>query len=264
MHMFSFNPTIAEDKKHYDVIISINVHENIEFVMKQLENIRENVKCNYAVILNCNYFMFNELHLVDLPENVYIHDKILKKQTWHGSLTEGIYNNMCFALDHFTFEYFIVSSRQFFGNDMSLEHLQQMYQNGKPEIDRDDPWEKKLDKSNWEECFNTWHWPWFAETLLAQYFINKNQALYSSPHEGMLFNHAGCRKIVDFLENNYDIKIDLFKFEGCVEEFSLQTLSMNLGETYFYIGNGCYNYELEPNQPESKKQLQFMHKVKRL
>lgn len=261
MHTFSFNTPIAEEKKQYDVIISINVHDNLDFLLKQLDNIRDNVKCNYAVLLNCNFVMFNECKLANLPENVYIHDKILKKRTWHGSLTEGIYNNMCFALDHFKFEYFIVSSRQFFGNDMSLKDLQQMFRDGKPEIDEEDRWENKLDKSNWEEKFNTWHWPWFAETLLARHFIKKNQGLYSSPHEGMVFSFAGCRKIVDFMESNYEIKIDLFNFEGCVEEFSLQTLAMNVGEPYFYIGNGCYNYELEPNRPESKKQQRFMYKV---
>ena len=253
-----FIKDIEEERKHYDVIISINVHENLGFLQKQLENIKENVNCNYAVILNCNYHMFNECKLNISQENIYIHDKILNKRTWHGSLTEGIYNNMCYATEHFTFDYFTVASRNFFGNNMTLEELNRLTQNGKPMIDN--KWENKLDKDNWEESFNTWHWPLFAETLLAQYFIERGQGLYSSPHEGLLFTGNGCVKIVEFLEYNQEIKIDLFSFEGCVEEFSLQSIAMNVGEPYFYIGNGCYNKDLESNDPDSDT-LRFMYKV---
>ena len=262
--------SFQEEKKHYDVIISINVHEKIDFLQKQLENIRENVKCKYAVILNCNYHMFNECNLIDLPNNIYIHNKILNKRTWHGSLTEGIYNNICYAIEHFKFDYFIVaSSRNFFGNDMKLEHLNKLFQTGKIYTYNSDnkTWHnideiKVKDKNDWNEKKNTGHWSTFKRTLLLQYFINKNQELYSSPHEGLVFTEKCCVKIMNFLENNYDMKIDLFNFEYCVEEFALQTISMNLGEPYNYIGNCCYNDQLEQNNYEGDI-IRFMYKVNR-
>ena len=45
----------------YKIIISINVHENVNFLFKQLNNIEEYVKIPYAVILNCNNYMYENL-----------------------------------------------------------------------------------------------------------------------------------------------------------------------------------------------------------
>ena len=70
-----------EAKKHYDIILSINVHEKFNFLLKQLDNISKNVHCNYAIILNCNDFMYEECKKNSLPDNVYIHPKILNKKT---------------------------------------------------------------------------------------------------------------------------------------------------------------------------------------
>ena len=38
--------------KKYDIIISTNCHEKLNFLIKQLENINKFVKVNYLVILN--------------------------------------------------------------------------------------------------------------------------------------------------------------------------------------------------------------------
>ena len=94
----------------YDCVISINVHEKPDFLKRQLDNIKENVSCKYAVVLNCNDFMFEECGKIELPDNVYIHPEPLNKNTFHGSLMHGIYNNMVFSLHHFQFDFFIVAS----------------------------------------------------------------------------------------------------------------------------------------------------------
>jgi len=49
-----------------EVVVSINVHENVPFLMKQLNNIQTYLNCTYIVILNCNDYMKNALK-VRLP-----------------------------------------------------------------------------------------------------------------------------------------------------------------------------------------------------
>ena len=136
--------------KNYDCIISINVHEKINFLIKQLKNINDNVNLSYAVILNCNVHMFNKCKNIELPKNVFINNIILNKKTYHGSLLNGIYNNMNYALSHFEFKYFIVaSSRSMFGNNMELKDLDRISQ-------------IKIEQDN---NYNEWWWPNFVNTL---------------------------------------------------------------------------------------------------
>jgi hypothetical protein len=244
------NDEIINDEiiKDYDCIISINVHEKFNFLLKQLKNIKDNVKCKYAVILNCNDYMFDECNKNILPNNVYIHPTILNKKWSHGSLTNGIYNNITFAINHFTFKFFIVSSsRNMFINDLTLDKLNIVKKHGTiPEI---------KDK-NYEE----WRWPSFKTTKLGEYYLSRGKELYNSPHEGLMFTYNGAKTIVNFLENNPIIKDHLFNYEECVEEFSLQTILINEGDMFYDIGNGCCIEQiLGPNTDETK--LKFMYKV---
>jgi hypothetical protein len=241
-------------KPHYDCIISINIHEKFGFLLKQLKNIQENVFCKYAVILNCNDAMFEECNnrRSELPENVYIHDKPLNKNTSHGSLTEGIYNNICYAVDHFNFEYFIVtSSRNVFTNELTLNDLKKL----------------KIFVPNenrpWNEIKHTWFWRAFDETLLGKYYLERKQNLYGTAHEGLVFTEKGCNKVIQFLESEPEIKAEIFGFNHAMEEFALQTISINSGEPFYYIGNGCCNEgPIGKNDPDSDD-LKFMYKVKR-
>ena len=43
------------------LVLSINVHECLGFLLKQLKNINEHVKVSYIVILNANDLMFKEI-----------------------------------------------------------------------------------------------------------------------------------------------------------------------------------------------------------
>lgn len=226
-------------KQYYDCIISINIHDNVPFFMKQLDNIKNNVSCNYAVILNCNDYMYNECKNISLPSNVYINDKILNKKRFHGSITEGIYNNILYAIDNFNYSFFIVASSRTLFVPLSLNDLNNL----KPHNDH-----------NYD--YDSWWWPHFKNTKLAKYYIEKKKKLYNSPHEGLMFTYDGCIKIVDFLENNTEIRDDLFNYDGCVEEFSLQTISINSNEPYYYIGNGIETKNIDKNDNS-----RFMYKV---
>lgn len=256
----SYKKNLEEEKKEYDIIISINIHEKFHFLLKQLNNIKENVHCNYAVILNCNDYMFEECknNILLLPDNVYIYDKPLNKIWSHGSLINGIFNNMEYAIKKFNFQYFIVSSsRNFFTNNLTLEEL-----NKSKEKDLLKSVQTyKIEYKDWEEKKYEWQWLLFSNSLLVKYYLNKKQCMYTSPHEGLVFSYNSCNKIIFFLNENPEIKYELFNLYGSVEEFSLQTISVNIGEPFFYIGNGIYTSELiEPNDPQGEI-LKFMYKT---
>ena len=97
-------------KKKIDIVISINVFQKPFFLLKQLQNIYDNVLSSYCVVLNCNEFMFHELNKLELPNNVFINPEIINKARFHGSLTHGIVSNMNYAIHHFDFKYFLILS----------------------------------------------------------------------------------------------------------------------------------------------------------
>jgi hypothetical protein len=244
----------TKSKKHYDIILSINVHEKFNFLLKQLDNISKNVHCNYAIILNCNDFMYEECKNNSLPDNVYIHPTILNKKTFHGSLAEGIYNNMVYTLDNFTFDFFIVtSSRNLFENDLHLEHLNKMV-----ELDISDNIGKK-----WEDTKDEWHWPCVNNTLFVKYMSENNKLLYKSPHEGLCFRQEDCKILNHFLKEHSDMKNELFQCNCPAEEFALQTIVKSQNGNFYDIGNGCCSHERNPTNNPEKGIFKFMYKTNR-
>ena len=242
----------------YDCIISINVHEKFDFLLKQLQNIKENVNCKYAVVLNCNQYMLNECYKQreKIDSNVYFHDIPLNKRTGHGSLLQGIYNNIEFSLKMFTFEYFIVaSSRNFFSNNLSLHLLQRL--ESLP-VTRD-----SVDNSMWDTKKNEWRWGNMSNSLLIKHFLKEKKPLYKCAHEGLVFNYAACTNIVKFMETHPDIKDDIFIFDDAVEESALQTIIMNTGEKYYDIGNGCCTNDVIGTNSPNGDVFKFMYKVPR-
>jgi len=250
-----FHKNIELLESPYDLIISINVHEKFDFLLKQLDNISKHVRCNYAVILNCNDYMFNECKSKKLPKNVYIHPVVLNKKRFHGSLCEGVYNNMTYAIN-FKFDYFLVtSSRNMFENELTLDDLKKVI-----EIHKN---YENNNLKNWEDKKDDWHWPSIKDTQFLNYMLKNNKKLYQSPHEGLLFTYAGCMKIIEFLKNQSEIKGELFQLENTPpEEYALQTIVESENEHFYYIGNGVENEKHGPNDPNSDV-LKFMYKVNR-
>jgi len=212
-----------------DFIISINVHEKPDFLIKQLANIKYYIKGEYNVILNCNEYMYNELKDKNiLDDNVIINPEVINKERMTGTLFHGIYSNLKYILDHnIHFSYFIVlSSRNLFYCEMNIEDIEKVpkiyYPKEKPD-------------------YNIWHWPIMLKTKLAQYYIKNNSYLTNCAHEGLVFNYEASKKVYEFLENNSDIRDDLFNFSICIEEFALQTIIVNQDNNSYYldIGHGC-------------------------
>lgn len=239
------------------MIFSINVHENVPFLLKQLANIQEYVVEPHWIILSCNEYMYTALQDVTLPSHVIVNPEVIQKKVMHGSLTHGIYSNMKLALNRFPFSYFVVlSSRNLFYNTLTTSWLDTK----QPLCSDLNVYRKKVMYSN--EPYQDWHWPIFVQTDVAKYFMNKNLKLHSSAHEGMVFHHQVCKNIEQFLEQHPSIRTNTFEYPHCVEEFALQTISMNmihLGNPYYgfiYIGHGVYTSKTIPTDPHL-----FVYKV---
>jgi hypothetical protein len=192
-----------------------------QFLENQLKTISDHVLSSHAVILNCNDYMFGKLTKKTLPPNIYINPEIINKAAWTGQITQGIVSNMKYALEKFIFKHFIVlSGRTILYRNMrtcdldiltikwpSLEIMNQKLKGAFTEMG--------------------WHWPTFRRTLLAQHYINRGYRLYGSAHEGLVFSYNVCKNIIKFFDLHVDIKNDLFQFHHCVEEFALQSISLN-------------------------------------
>lgn len=203
---------------HVDAILSINVHENVPFLIKQLINIQTYMRCTYLVILNCNDYMKTELSQVRLPSNVHIHPRALNKQRFTGTLTQGIYLNMIHSIRIASFKYFIIlSSRNLFYQALTIHVLNQRQKTATTIEDL-----KQSTSPNYHE----WHWPTFLTTELAKHYRSSDLHLHGSCHEGLVFHYDVCQNIIRFLERHPSIRDDLFEFPLCVEEFALQTISM--------------------------------------
>ena len=92
------------------IIFSINVHEKIDFLIKQLRNINYYVSLNYIVLINANNAMYNKLKKCDYiisQTNIVLNPYYFNKSRNHGSLTKGIYSNMKYAINNYRFKYLL-------------------------------------------------------------------------------------------------------------------------------------------------------------
>jgi hypothetical protein len=212
------------------IIFSINTHENLAFLRRQIEDIEANVSLDFVIIINANDFMYNEISNSDLlrtKPNVVLYPEHINKIHNHGTLTKGIYLNMEYAVKNFEFEYFIVlSSRNLFYNKLHEGNYKEM-----PRICEGATYDT-LNK-------NAWHWSIFLQAKLSRHIIDNGWRFCRSyeHHEGIAFNYASSVMIVDFLNKNKDIKDDLFNFNWGIEEFALHTIALNLSGHYYQIGN---------------------------
>jgi len=156
-------------------------------------------------------------------------------------LTNGIVSNMRRLLELYEFKYCIVlGSGTLFYNPIdviTLNNLQPIWNS---------PEERETHTNIGSNVYKGWWWPYFLNTQLARYYLNNKRQLYSGFHEGMTFSKNVCINIINFLNEHKGIQTNLFAFDHCVEEFSLQTISTNevdwANKEYGYIvlGRSCY------------------------
>ena len=243
-----------------DIIFSINVYADIDFLLSQIINIYKYVDVNYIIILNANEYMYHKLKtnkIIRQMNFIQINPVYLNKRIFHGSLTKGIFSNMEFAMNNYNFKYFIIlSSRNLFYNKLNKKAYNKFNK-----ISTCSNFNNINHNVRVEEWYNInikkWHWHSFIKTDLSNYII-KNKLLFSnSAHEGLTFDYLSCKKIISFLNKNNSIKKNLFDWNNCVEEFALQTICINLTGYYYYLGNGTRVHNNVNNLPKN----QFVYKT---
>jgi len=248
------------------IVVSINVHEKPEYLLKQISNIKQHLKIDNVVLLNCNKFMFDYFSKKD-KNDFLINPKHMEKRRGHGSLTEGIVSNMKFAMENLDFSHFLVmSSREFFYRELNdINQIKKLIKTTTPLPTGRGKKIPKDGNSGWltkskNYFMNYWHWPRMRRTKLYQHIQKNNLYLDCSPHEGVVFSRESCAGILNFLENHEEITQDIFNFPWCMEEFALQAICTNLADynVYYYIGNGTWETRL--GECDKNK---FTHKLKR-
>lgn len=245
-------------KPSYDIVVSINIHEKLDFVIKQIQNIQSFLSSTHCVVLNCNQSMFEQCQNHTFPENVYINPEIINKRRFHGTLTKGIVSNMTYAMNNFSFQYFIVlSSRTLFYNILSVDILKRRQQvcNSSREYNMIQRKQQRIE-SRHPNKYKQWNWPTLIKAKLSQYYLGSGRILFASAHEGLTFSVRVCENILEFLRNNSEIREDIFQFGWCAEEFALQTIAqneINLKKSreygYIYIGNKTHTSVGIPTDP---------------
>lgn len=247
-----------------DIIFSINVHENIVFLVEQLENIHFFTShLNIVIAYNCNEFMLKELqnYKFESYENlkIIINPISIEKNRWHGSLCKGIIKNMEYIKDkNIKFEHFIaLSSRNILKSKLNLEDIELKYKKYYNEItnlvkdnrrfyfnkhnkfficdgSKQDYWHGDMTSSR------NWFWGKVKNSFWFQELDKKVKFFIGGRHEGLCIPYEVVLKIVDFTTKNEDIMNSCYKYSIALEEVIPQVLACN-----FCTNNKMYTL-LEP------------------
>ena len=248
----------------YDIIISINVHENIEFLKEQLENIIYFTDhLEVCIIYNCNKYMLdtiNESKILEKYDNIklILNPVSIEKKRWHGTLVEGIFKNLEFTFDNnIKFKYFLVlSSRNIFTRKLHLNNVENrltLFYNKITELVKDNKrfYFNKDDRfylcdgtieDNWHRDMMTsrnWFWgkdevkesTWFKE------LDKKLDFFIGGRHEALCIPFDNCNKINTYIKENLEIMQDCYKFNIAMEEVLPQCLACK-----FTIDNKMYTF----------------------
>ena len=236
-------------KVMFDILISINIHEKVDFLMQQLDNIHYFTShLNVCVIYNCNQFMLEELTKTNFKSyknlKIIINKESIEKRRWHGSLCKGIMKNMEYVINNnIKFRNFIViSSRNILSKKLDLVFINEKYKfyyENISELIKDDRryyfnkhhkfyicdgskqdyWHGDMTSSRY------WFWGkikdigWFKE-------LDRNVDFFiGGRHEGLCIPYENVVKIVDFCRNNDEILSDCYTYNIALEEVIPQVLA---------------------------------------
>uniref|UniRef100_A0A6C0J4G8 Glycosyltransferase n=1 Tax=viral metagenome TaxID=1070528 RepID=A0A6C0J4G8_9ZZZZ len=241
------NKNIKIKKEFYDLIISINVHKDINFLVKQLENIDKYVKLKYLVILNCNKLMakkFKKHRKLFKNFSVIIHPKPFNKKKGTGTLLKGIFMNLTYSKITYNFNYFLIlTSRTIFYNILNKENIKHI---------------KKKKKRNTKIGRQ-----FYVKNNKLIDHIKKRKGYYSSgASAGIVLNKKNYTTVINFLTKYPNIRDNLFSLNVIAEEFALQTICINYCKYYFYIGNGIKKISNIKDLNKLRKKGNFVCKIK--
>ena len=239
-------------------------------------NIKEYVKIPYAIIINCNDYMYETLkdnNEINNMKNIFINEKYFNKKRFHGTLTKGICFNMEYALKRFKFEYFmILSSSNIFKLEVNntnyndFDKIDGFYFNDVNKYNCCINCTKLNEDKNNTHIYRSpnctyWHWSSFFKSKLGEYVIRNNLKFGASYHEGLIFQYDTCTLIKNFLLKNPTITNDLFNYPACVEEFALQTICCSNNNSYYHIGSHFVHADPKVRRPSDERR--FVYKIDR-
>ena len=233
----------------FDILISINVHEKLDFLIEQLENIHYFTNhLNVCIIYNCNKFMLQELTKTNFKSyknlKIIINPKAIEKRRWHGSLCKGIIKNMEYVINNnIKFNHFIVaSSKNILRSKIELSIIEDKYKfyfDKICELTKDKRRFYFNKHNKFYICDGTiqdyWHrdmtstryWFW-GKTKNSTWFQDLNKQVdffIGGRHEGLCIPYDIVVKIVDFCKNNNDIMNCCYNYAIAMEEVIPQVLS---------------------------------------
>ena len=258
---------LISDNNIYDIFISINVHENIEFLKAQLENIIYFTKhLKICIIYNCNKFMLdtiNESKILESYNNIklILNPVSIEKKRWHGTLLEGIFKNLEFGIDNnIKFKYFLIlSSRNIFNKKLDVNNIESrltLFYNNIMELIKDNKhfYFNKDDKfylcdgtilDKWHaDMTTTRNWFWGRDSVKQSFWfkeIYKQLDFFiGGRHEALCIPFDNCNKINTYMKENVEILQDCYKFNIAMEEVIPQCLASK-----FVTNNKMYTFVSE-------------------
>ena len=205
-------------------IISINLHADGHFA-DQLENIQEYLKFDHEIILNCNNKMYELLRNAE-PENVILNPNIIEKRRFHGSLFQGIFENMKLAYHTSEFDYFLVlSARSFFFRKLDLNTIDTFYEDSKCTAAYGCDFIPRTEKHKRE--WPAMMWKPFSNSDFYS-FLQKNKFKYQKGlHPGLLLTHENCELILSFFDQHKDLYESVINTQAPMEEIVIQSILLN-------------------------------------
>ena len=251
----------------YDIVISINVHESIDFLREQLENIIYFTNhLAVCIIYNCNKYMLdliNESKILQSYENInlILNPISIEKRRWHGSLTEGIFKNLELEFDkNIRFKYFLVmSSRNIFNRKLELNNIENrliLFYNKITELIKDNKRFYFNKDDRFYLCDGTiyelWHgdmmstrnWFWGKDYVKESFWfkeLDKTLDFFiGGRHEALCIPFDNCNKINTYIKDNPELMQNCYKFNIAMEEVCPQCFACK-----FATENKMYTFASE-------------------
>jgi hypothetical protein len=211
------------------LIVTINVFQDASFLRDQLRNIDTYLDPNlqWCPILNCSVAFLEELKNTDLFQ--YCNPISIDKRRFHGSILKGVVHNIKYALDcngpkgRPVFQWVLVMSARTRFAKVLLERdicrLLQRFPKQPPSfffngLPRNVKW---------------WHWPKITRTAISQTIEDDHRV--GGRHEGLLLTRNACDHVVQRMVS----QIDAYDENCAMEEWVLQSLSMECGEPFLQL-----------------------------
>ena len=267
----------------FDIIFTINVHEQLDFIIEQLKNIIFFTNhLHICIIYNYNKYIYDLLTKYNFDKysnvKIIINKDTIEKKRWNGTLLKGIIKNIEYIIDnniHFK-HLIILSSRNILRQKILLSDIEVKYKDYFDKI-------KNLTSDNRRLYFNKenkfyicdgtihdyWHcdmtksrkWFWGHNNVQKSYWfaeLNKQVDFFiGGRHESLCIPFEVIVKIIDFVKHNPKIMNDCYQFPIAMEEVIPQLLASK------FATNEKMYILLEPNIIKIKRDLDVIKRERK-